>query len=254
MAHETWDDIRNAPCFVINMDRCKDRLEKSVARIREAGFERAERFRAVDAVHDPLGDAWQIHGNPMFDPSDTEFVTYPGKQGCMLSHLHLWKKIIDEGIPMAVVFEDDVCFHSKWGALAPRYYASTPKDFDILYLGSQIDFWMDGHIVQTPVFCTHAYVITGQGARILYNLLLQDPKGVRTIDCMLIDHMKERVFRGTESRFQWYVWNGLKFPEEGALSDPHWAKRNTGLVFQDVSLGTFVRPWHDIGSPATQDT
>lgn len=240
-----WKDILQAPCFVINMDRCKERWDASFQRIQEAGFQNIHRFRAVDAKHDSLSDAWHIHGSPTFDKNDEEFVSFPGKQGCMLSHLHLWKKIIDENIPVAVVFEDDVCFHGQWGSLAPRYYSYTPKDFDILYVGSQIDYWIDGHIVQTPVFCTHAYIITQSGARIVYDLLLRDPNGVRTIDCMLIDHMKACVFRQVQCPFQWYVWNGLKFPEREALIDRHWAKRNTGLVFQDVSLGTYVRPWHE---------
>lgn len=236
--------LHEAPAFVINMDRCQDRWALAQQRIRDAGYSNIQRFRGVDAINDPLQTAWDIHSAPAFDPSDEEFVTYPGKQGCMLSHLHLWKKIIDENIPIATIFEDDVSFHSMWHDLAPIYYKHTPSDFDVLYLGSQIDHYVDAHIIQTPVFCTHAYVITQEGARTLYQLLLKDPKGVRTIDCMLIDHMKRHTFHNVPCPFTWYVWNGLKFPEPQALNDKHWAKRNTGLVFQDVTLGTFVRPWH----------
>ena len=226
------------------MDRCKDRWSLSYERISSAGFRNINRFDAVDATCDDLTCAWAHHGSPSFDRSDEEFVTYPGKQGCMLSHLNLWKHMIDEHIAVATVFEDDVCFHSHWATLGRRYLDATPKDYDVLYLGSQIDHMVDGHIIQTPVFCTHAYVITNKGARLLYDLLIRDPNGVRTIDCMLIDHMKRHVFQMIRCPFVWYVWNGLKFLDKQALTDPHWAKRNTGLVFQDVSLGTYVRPWH----------
>lgn len=249
MAHNngSWQSVLSScPAFVINMDKCKDRWDKATVRISDAGFQNVHRFRGVDATTDDLALAWQQHGSPNFDPYDTEFVTYKGKQGCMLSHLNLWKnEIIDKKLPMAVVFEDDVCFHSVWHQLAPRYWDATPKEFDVLYIGSQIDWYIDGHIIKTPVFCTHAYVITLQGATLLYDTLLKDPAGVRTIDCMLIDHMKRHVFRKVTCPFDWYVWNGMPFPEKDALADPHWAKRNTGLVFQDVSLGTYVRPWHN---------
>jgi GR25 family glycosyltransferase involved in LPS biosynthesis len=238
-----WEAFQGLPCFVVNMDRCRERWEVSERRIRGAGFRNVQRFRGTDAVEDDLPAAWAEHGSPKFDPSDEEFVTYPGKQGCMLSHLNLWKHLIDTNTPRAIVFEDDVQFHKDWDSIAPRYLATTPEEYDILYMGSQLDYWIDAHIIQTPVFCTHAYVITLEGARRLYDLLVREPRGVRTIDCMLIDHMKQRIFRMVPCPFVWYVWNGLKFPDPKAISDPDWAKRNTGLVFQDASLGTYVRPW-----------
>lgn len=241
----TWTSIAQARTFVVNMDRCVERWEVSKKRIEDAGFCNVERFRATDAAHDDLKAAWAQHGSPKFDPSDKAFVTYPGTQGCMLSHLNIWKKMIDENIEVAVIFEDDVLFHTHWSTLAPRYYEATPKDFDILFMGNQIEHMIDGHIIQTPVFCTHAYVITQKGARILYERLLQDPLGLRAIDCMLIDHMKAKHYRGVPCPFVWYVWNGSKFPDKSSASkDPRVAKRNTGLVFQDIDLGTFIRPWH----------
>lgn len=251
----TWEKLTNdVPSFVINMDRCKERWRVTKERIVKAGFRNVQRVRGVDAENDSLKEAWAVHGSPRFNPTDTEFVEYPGKQGCMLSHLNVWKKMIDENIPVAIIFEDDVSFHSRWDVLAPKYFQVTPKDWDILYMGSQIDHLLDAHIQTTPVFCTHAYVITYAGAKTLYTTLLGDAEGVRTIDCMIIDIMKDYAIRSARAAqtgapappapFTWYVWNGLKFPDAQALSDPHWAKRNTGLVFQDVSLGTFVRPWH----------
>lgn len=236
-------DIYKAPCFVVNMDQCMERLDVVIPRIRDAGFTNVMRFKAVDATTDDLVKAWAAHGSPKFNPTDTEFVEFKGKQGCMLSHLHLWKKIIDEKIPLAVIFEDDVLFHKQWNEIAPIYYDSTPKNWDILYMGSQIDYYIDGYILMTPVFCTHAYVLTYEGAKKLYDLLVQDPNGVWTIDCMLIEHMKDFMFRDKEAKFTWYAWNGTKFIDKAAFADPQWTKRNTGLVFQDSTLGTYVRPY-----------
>jgi GR25 family glycosyltransferase involved in LPS biosynthesis len=237
-------ELFDLPTFVINMDRCPDRLACTMERAREAGFTKVMRFQAVDATVDCLEDAWEIHGHPKKNvEEDAEFIEYPGKQGCMLSHLHLWKHIIDQQIEQAVVLEDDIAFHKQWATLAPAYWRATPKDYDILYLGSQLDVIVQHQISVVPVFCTHAYVITLQGAKRIYSLLVEDPHGVRTIDCMLIDHMKRHCYLHEPRTFTWYAWSGIKYPDPFALKDKDWAKRNTGLVFQDPAMGTFVRPW-----------
>lgn len=240
----TWQDVLNAPCFLLNMDACPDRLELSMHNIKAAGFTNIERIRGIDARTDDLPMEWKKHGSPPFDPSDKEFLEYPGKQACALGHYNMWKRIIDDGIPVVTVFEDDVEFHQQWETLAPLFFNGTPKDFDILYLGSQIDVPIQGEVTTCPVFCTHAYIITQEGARKLYDLCIQHPKGTRTIDCLLIDEMFH-VFRsnGTYHPFTWYVWNGTRFFDEKAVKNKDWAKRNMGLVFQDAALGTFVRPW-----------
>jgi GR25 family glycosyltransferase involved in LPS biosynthesis len=238
----TYEQMLQLPIFLVNMDKCTDRLEISQKRIAEAGFTTVHRWKAVDAREDNLAEAWARHGSPKFNPTDTEFVTYPGKQGCMLSHLNIWKHIIDQEIPMAIVFEDDVEFHQGWSSLAPAYWAATPKNFDILYIGSQMEMYTNANIARVSVFCTHAYIITLEGARKLYSLLLHDPRGVSTIDCMLIDHMN-RAMMGNPTPFEWYVWNARMFADPRASLSKDWAKRNHGLVFQDVELGTFVRPW-----------
>lgn len=239
-----WGDVLAAPCYIVNMDKCSDRMQLTASRIAEAGFTNAHKFRAIDAENDDLDAAWREHGSPAFDPTDTEFVTYKGKQGCALSHYGIWKDIMSKNIPFAVVFEDDVEFHKMWSQLGPKYWEATPKDFDILYLGSQIDIPLDGNVLVTPVFCTHAYVITRRGAEIMYNLCVNCKEGTRTIDCIIIDHMKGAFFsKGSYLPFKWYVWNGTMFQDPIAMKRPEWAKRNSGLVFQDSSLGTFVRPW-----------
>lgn len=236
------DAVLSTPIFLVNMDKCTDRLELSKKRIAAAGFTNVFRWKAVDAREDDLDAAWKRHGSPTFNPTDTEFVTYPGKQGCMLSHLDIWKHMIDQEIPIAIVFEDDVEFHQAWASLAPKYYEVTPKNFDILYFGSQMEMQTNANITRVPVFCTHAYMITLAGARKLYSLLLSDPRGVSTIDCMLIDHMN-RAMMGVPCPFEWYVWNARMFPDPRASLSKDWVKRNHGLVFQDVELGTYVRPW-----------
>lgn len=240
------EDLYNSVVFIINLDRCPERLAFSKKNIENAGFksEMIHRFKAIDAKSDDLVGAWAKHGSPKFDKGDTEFESYSGKQGCMLSHLDLWKFMIDSNIKIATVFEDDVCFHKDWARLSKAYLEITPNNFDLLYLGGQIDYMMSGNVLMTPTFCTHAYVITLEGAKKLYKLLIECPKGVRTIDCMLLDLMKQVVFYNVEPvPFVWYTWNATMFPDPIAVADPDWAKRNHGLVFQDARFESDVRIW-----------
>jgi GR25 family glycosyltransferase involved in LPS biosynthesis len=245
MDNLSWEDLLGSHVYIVNMDRCPDRLQLSVERCEKAGFTNINRFRGVDAKIDDLEAAWKKHGFPKFDETDTEFVLeYPGKQGCALSHYGIWKDMIDKDAPYAIVFEDDIEFHKDWDALAPQFWENTPRDFDILYFGSQLDMPINGNVVVAPVFCTHAYLITLQGAKTLYDLCLNDPNGTRTIDCMIIDHMKRTFLSyGLHHPFVWYVWSAEGFPDSAACKLKGWEKRNTGLVFQDADLGTFVRPW-----------
>jgi hypothetical protein len=141
--------------------------------------------------------------------------------------------------------EDDVEFHQHWHELAPQFWEITPKDFDILYLGCQFEHDVPDHVIASPVFCTHAYIITLQGAKKLYDVCVRDPFGTSTIDCMLIEHM--RIAVNTDGRimpFTWYAWNANMFHDPNKNKPGcMWSQRNHGLVFQDSDLGTFVRPW-----------
>ena len=235
-----WKSILAAPSFVINLDRCKWRLSATLSRVQNAGFTNVKRFSAIDASNPKLlEEKWDALGKPLknsiFDP---EFLTFLGKQGVCLSQIFLWKKIVDEQIPISTIFEDDVMFHPQWAELAPLYWGQTPPSWDVLFIGSQHEFNSTFHVDKGPVFCLHAYIITLEGAKRLLNNVLSRPGGLYTIDTML----KVEMDLNTKS-FQWYVWNGKLFPCSEAEMPNGWSKRNNGLVFQDESFGTDVRPW-----------
>ena len=245
MEKASWADILNGTCKVINLNRNPERWDAVQNTLRGAGFTNIERVAAVDAKNsNELQEAWALFGNPKFSDWDQEFVSYPGKQGCFLSHMKIWKQILDEKLPWVTVFEDDVIFHQKWSELAPQYFEITPKHFDVLYLGAQFEFPSKFHVDCGPVFCTHAMIVTYEGAKKLYDMCLECTKGVYTIDCMIIDKMKYQLFSGDKSNpLHWFVWNGQMYPTEQIHMPKGWTKRNSGLVFQDEAFGSEVRPW-----------
>lgn len=244
----TFEELLKCPCKVINLDRNPERWEQGTKRICEAGFTQIERVSAVDGKDaEALQKGWEELGNPTFASWDKEFVEYKGKQGCFLSHFAIWKEILDKKIPCTVVLEDDVLFHPQWNELAKEYYDNTPKNFDVLYMGAQLEFNSRFHIDCGPVFCTHAMVLTYHGVKKLWDMLLSNSIGVYTIDCMIIDMMKYKLsnyYNQKEFPFHWYVWNAQKFYPTDIQNMPKgWTKRNGGLVFQDESFGSEVRQW-----------
>jgi GR25 family glycosyltransferase involved in LPS biosynthesis len=246
----SWSDLQaNAPVFLINLDRDSQRLEKAKKNIVAAGFAEAniQRVRGIDKGNcAELEAAWAAHGNPPLRDKD-DFVDNKGKQAIALGHYSIWKEMVTNETPLAVIFEDDVFFHEHWDELAPRYWQTTPKDAEFVFMGSSFDVRSSAAILQTPVFCLHAVIVTLEGARKALDICLRDPEGTWTIDWMLRMHM----MRPPQDRtLTWYVWNGTPFPDPEAFTSKMWQHniRNLGLVFQDWRLGSNIDPELDVGA------
>ena len=238
-----WSQVQaSVPCYVLNMDRCAERWTLSEACIKEAGFRNVQRVSAFDKDTHDLASEWAKLGSPPLRDKDN-FVTNKGKQAVAIGQYNIWKRIIDEDIPFAVVFEDDVFFHKRWKELSEQMWTNTPKDFDICFMGSSFDVDTKSAIIKAPVYCLHAYIITKEGAKKCLDVCLRDADGTWTIDSMLRAAMFQSV-----CPFNWYVWNGLAWLDTAAFSSPMWQHniKNKGLVFQDWTLGSDIDPALDI--------
>ena len=135
----SYSEFMEGPAFLINMRRQEKRRNISLNRLKDAGFTNVIIWDAVDAS-DPIVNIkaeWAKHGSPKFDPSDGKFLDlkgHPYKQGTLLSHLNLWKHIIDSKIPWATIFEDDIVFHINWHRLSEVYFEITPTDYGMCYI------------------------------------------------------------------------------------------------------------------------
>jgi hypothetical protein len=245
----SWRDVLAAPAFVINLDARPERLTSSLEELRRAGFTDVRRFQAVDAANPKvLEQAWVGFGSPKFAPWDAKFREFSGKQGCFLSHVKLWEEIADSGLQFGCIFEDDIFFHRLWSQLSPTYFEFTPRDYDILFLGSQIEIKGTGLVRRVPVHCMHGYLVTNDGARRLRSILLNDPNGVATIDSMVMHYQWLEHQGHQRAPFDWYVWDGTTFPDLRAKGHPLWEIRNAGLVFQNFAFESDIEKF---GSPGT---
>ena len=254
------DEVLVAPAFVIHLvEKTPERRPFFEHNLAEAGFTDVRIFPAVNAYDDAaLNAAMQECGNPKIHSTVNR-----GGQGCLLSHLTLLMHICNHNIPRATIFEDDVLFHPQWNELAPQYYADTPQNYDVVFIGNQIDECLGDGILPDPInccsnFCTHAYIVTHKGARKLIHLLLgwdwwsrhtahvlptaPPLRGLYYIDCM-IKNIQTRINRGKlpAETLRWYCWCGMQHPcdhnRRPLCGDD---TRNTGIVFQCEDFPTLV--------------
>jgi len=193
--NEFTQKILDSHAYIINLDLATDRYKESYKNIIDAGFTRVER---VSGVH--ICESYNEIENR--------------KQGQLLSHLNIWKKISEmkdvSDDMYFTIFEDDVIFHNDWKALAPHYFENTPKDFDILFIGNQAKLnTEDDLVVQKPTFSTHAYIITYNGAKKLYKWLLtrESKSEIEALDEIFYNSMMHSILYD----FIWYCWNGTKY-------------------------------------------
>jgi GR25 family glycosyltransferase involved in LPS biosynthesis len=262
----TWNDYLNTPVFVINLDKSKDRLETSKMRLAERGFKNVIRWKAEEPTEENISLNWKKYNNPIFDNIDSGFKNQLPKQSCVLSHLNCIEYAIKNNIKYFTIAEDDLLFHPYTDLFAPLVYDSTPKDYDICYMGSNIaiaDSYNgepvyfaneDKIICQVPSLCTTWITYTLEGAKKLFYYIQHDLIGnnsVETLDIRLWRYMYDMIVHNHKNYFNWYVWNIRSIEKiltnenkEGfiKLNLPEYSiMKGEGIVQQDISFPSLIK-------------
>lgn len=176
--------------FVINLKRRPDRLEQFFKRC-PYPRESIEVVYAFDGKNSNNESKKEKKLVTKF-PKDRQ----PGAIGCSISHLRIWKKMVNENIPVALIFEDDCCFDPGF-----LYFVESLElpAFKILYLGGRFEknFTIPPQAmipVNEKVYqhndinwnnrlherTTHCYMITVELAKFLINLfeIVEHPQPV----------------------------------------------------------------------------
>jgi len=96
------------PLFVINLERSSDRRASIAAQLDELGID-FEIFPATDGAR--LSPSELAQYDEQYVIGQIARPMSPSEVGCYLSHVRIWKKMVEEDIPWAVVLEDDVDIH-----------------------------------------------------------------------------------------------------------------------------------------------
>lgn len=89
-----------------------------------------------------------------------------GAVGCYLSHIAIYKKIVNSGIPYGIVFEDDCIINSSFYEKLKDGLKKLPNDWDIFLLGLmciKCDIKED-YVKVSRFWGTHAYIIKNKSA------------------------------------------------------------------------------------------
>jgi GR25 family glycosyltransferase involved in LPS biosynthesis len=161
------------PVFVINLDRRPDRLERISEELAKLGLQ-FTRVQAVDGSQLDPGSAIRpviarLY-NGLKNPAK-------GAVGCFLSHAKVWNHIVSEGIPQALVLEDDSVPGrwepsvlsqeiSRYGVDLLRLAVGKPVDINTRKpLEANEDFIPGFKLCRQASPGTGAYIITLDGAR-----------------------------------------------------------------------------------------
>lgn len=159
------DTVADPPAFVISLPDGRRPRHRVAAQL--AAHDQTARF--VDAV-----DGRRL-GKPAtltrrFDTSSHEW--NPGQMGCALSHVQMWARVASGPDPHAVVLEDDVVLKPGWRDDVRAVLGEVrDKNVDVVYLGHCFETkgrrWHGSARLRHSVSpaCTHAYLLTRQGAR-----------------------------------------------------------------------------------------
>lgn len=168
--------------FVINLKRRPDRLEEFFNRC-PYPMDSFEIIRAFDAK-------FPEHESHKERKMLSKFFAriQMGARGCSISHLRIWKKMVNDNIPVAMVFEDDAMFNKDF-----LNYMNTlilPEKFNVIYFGGRFhpNFIVPRNhmeLVNDKVYrhiyknqwenaiherTTHGYIITSKMAKFLINV------------------------------------------------------------------------------------
>jgi GR25 family glycosyltransferase involved in LPS biosynthesis len=247
----TFSEILKGPCFIVNVpELSSDRIPFVTNNVKNAGYTDIRLFNGVNATNPDILNKEITDFGIKFHSGLSS-----GIKGCFLSHLKLYKHIVDNVIPIATIFEDDAFFHPMWHEMKNVYYECTPKNFDIIFMGNQTEHTNTAYINSLSCYCTHAYIITFIGAQKMLKLLTtwdyNNPNvhkfcghpidGLFPID-IIINNIQTRINNKNMRKYlNWYNWNGTMFPcQYNKLPLTGFQVRNCGLVFQSNEFDSIV--------------
>jgi GR25 family glycosyltransferase involved in LPS biosynthesis len=242
-----WSDVCSSKAHMMGLSRYAFRREYSAAKLKQIGFTDIEFIDGFDGFEQDINSVLRQHNIQFADHLG------PGHKGCSYTHMMAWKKMIDDGAPYRVFFEDDVIGHSDLPkGLGQQFWSLTPKDFDILYLGSMMNprdpVLADPSVlvVESAAYCLHAYILTLSGAKKLWGLINEHSS--KNIELKMLD-IQVAMWK-LENKIKSYCWNGTctqkSYPtfDEGlpwqAFSDIILPVKDSGLFWQNMRLGTTI--------------
>lgn len=173
MNKELAKNVNTFICFVINLEKDIERRKNITAQLEKLNIQ-YEVFPAVDGrslSESVLGNVY----DPMKAFNAGEGALTRGELGCALSHVGVYRKVIEENIPFAMVVEDDAQLYQE----LPRVLDELQKTIDennptvvllnhvekYYELGSKTLFEQHKLVGIYKAWCANGYFITNAAAK-----------------------------------------------------------------------------------------
>ncbi len=220
------------PVFIVSLNSAKERRVSIGSHLASLEVE----YEFVDAVRgSALSAEYKTEVNPDRNMLQSAL-------GCYLSHMSVYDRIIENGIPVALILEDDTILHYSVKAILDNDLSFL--DFDYCFLGCD-DCGDDGYVyydsggainltrihkvypLSSGPYCLNAYLITLEGAKKRracafpvkapidhYNFLPYRPKFIATVPMLAFvsehsafDSMSSQgwnAFQAITRKYWWY--------------------------------------------------
>lgn len=169
--------------YVINLKRRPDRWKSSYNQLISNGFlpENIVRINAVDShdlyLKNPNYLKTILSENAFLKLNikkrDSHEQLSVGAVGCALSHISVWRDMVENNIPGAFVFEDDIEFCKGFPEKFELRWRNVPGNWNLVFLGyrnSRRSRRINRYIMKPQkLMLTHSYIIDTRGAEILLN-------------------------------------------------------------------------------------
>jgi hypothetical protein len=162
--------------YCINLDRRPDRWEKCLQEFEKHGIENVERFSAVD------GNTLEVSSHLL-----------KGEIGIIESHKRILNDAKNNNYNNILILEDDVEFHSNFTELFSSIQYEIPLDFDMIYIGGNLELWSPVQITQHVFKANSALALHAVGiSASVYDIILSLIDHTVQID-ILYAHISNRI-------------------------------------------------------------
>jgi GR25 family glycosyltransferase involved in LPS biosynthesis len=157
--------------FIINLDKDIERLNEAKKQLNKYNITNYERISGIN------GSKLTEQEKKLITTDVGNILASDSMIGCGISHINLWKRIIDDGIEKCLILEDDFILEDNFINKFNDAYKYCPDNYDLLFLTAnpihnknlRISNINKYFYKQLFVSQTLAYIITIDGAKKLLN-------------------------------------------------------------------------------------
>jgi GR25 family glycosyltransferase involved in LPS biosynthesis len=195
---EFKEEFRSIPIYIIHYKKLIDRRRYLDKALRDEGFTNINWIDHIDrdTMTTEQKNMYKYDEDKWYSLNSTwkEFRSKPrqlsqGEIACTVSHIFIYKEIIDKEIPYALIFEDDaILLDSFYERLYKVFEELKEQNFDICYLGDAFGWTIDNYkfgylgsqnknkkIENKNVYpmisskCAESFLLSNSGAKHFYN-------------------------------------------------------------------------------------